>query len=257
MVLSSMIQLVPGGRLRMRSLQLTLRRQWDRIDQYQLVEWSPVIQDVLSWWRDRRFSGAGVPSARVMVRRLGRGLGDSLGRAVRFRSVGSGKRRALDQCMGALGDRECSQVVCSTFRRFLSGGLCRQIDSRVVSAEPRRDSFFFSEIHRSEDSPLGGGSVCGDFPTAYYGETQCASGRFFSPRPDLGLRVDAEAGGLQGFVQEVAGVNRPVCNILNHRCSFYFSPYHITMIWGRMRFFETGMGGRRMLFLPGLSFRRV
>ena len=31
----------------------------------------------------------------------------------------------------------------------------------------------------------------------------------------------------------------------------------IAMIWGRMRFFETGMGGRRMLFLPGLSFRQV
>ena len=52
-VLSSMIQLVPGGRLRMRSLQLTLRRQWDQIDQSQLVEWSPVIQDNLSWWLDR------------------------------------------------------------------------------------------------------------------------------------------------------------------------------------------------------------
>ena len=45
----------------------------------------------------RRFSGAGVPSARVMVRRLGRGLEGSLGRAGRFRPVGSGRRRALDQ----------------------------------------------------------------------------------------------------------------------------------------------------------------
>ena len=68
-VLSSMIHLVPGGRLLMRSLQLTLRRQWGQIDQSQLVEWSPVIQDDLSWWRDRDrlglgiFSGAGVPSA--------------------------------------------------------------------------------------------------------------------------------------------------------------------------------------------------
>ena len=51
-MLSSMIQLVPGGRLRMRSLQLTLRRQWDQIDQSQLVEWSPMIQDDLSWWLD-------------------------------------------------------------------------------------------------------------------------------------------------------------------------------------------------------------
>ena len=128
-MLSSMIQLVPGGRLLMRSLQLPLRRQWGQIDQSQLVEWSPVIQDDLSWWRDRDrlvlsvFSGAGVPSARVMVRRLGRGLGCSLGRAVRFRPVGPGRRRALDQCTGALGDRECSQVVCSTSRRFLSVSL--------------------------------------------------------------------------------------------------------------------------------------
>ena len=104
-------------------------------------------------------------------------------------------------------------MVCSTSHRFLSGSLRRQIDSRVVSTEPRRDSFFFSELRRSEDSPLGGGSVCGDFPTGYYGETQCASGRSFSPKPGFGLRVDAEAGGLQGFVQEVAGVSRPVCNV--------------------------------------------
>ena len=51
-MLSLMIQLVPGGHLRMGSLQLTLRRQWDQIDQSQLVEWSPVIQVDLSWWLD-------------------------------------------------------------------------------------------------------------------------------------------------------------------------------------------------------------
>ena len=148
-----------------------------------------------------------------MVRRLVRGLGGSLGRAGHFRPVGSRRRRALDQCMEALGDRESSQVVCSTSRRFLSGGLRRQFDSCVVSAEPRRDSFFFSELHRSEDSPLGGGSVCSDFPTVYYGETQCADGRSFSPKPNLRLRVDAETGGLRVSVQEVAGFDRPVCNI--------------------------------------------
>ena len=104
-------------------------------------------------------------------------------------------------------------MVCSTSRRFLSGGLRRQFDSHVVSAEPRRDSFFFSELHRSEDSPLGGGSVSSDFPTVYYGETQCPGGRSFSPKPDLGLRVDADAGGLWGSVQEVAGFDQPVCNI--------------------------------------------
>ena len=52
-VLSSMIQLVPGGRLHMSCLQLALRRQWDKIDQSQLVEWSPVIHQDLSWSLDR------------------------------------------------------------------------------------------------------------------------------------------------------------------------------------------------------------
>ena len=52
-VLSSIIQLVPGGRLRMRSLQLALRSQWNQVDQSQLVEWSPVIHQDLSGWLDR------------------------------------------------------------------------------------------------------------------------------------------------------------------------------------------------------------
>ena len=39
--------------LRMRSLQLALRSQWDHVDQSQLVEWSPVIHQDLSWWLDR------------------------------------------------------------------------------------------------------------------------------------------------------------------------------------------------------------
>ena len=52
-VLSSMIQLVPGGRLLMRSLQLTLRRHWDHVDQSVLVEWSPAIRQDLDWWLDR------------------------------------------------------------------------------------------------------------------------------------------------------------------------------------------------------------
>ena len=161
----------------------------------------------------RRFSGAGVPSARVMVRRLGRGLGGSLRRSGRFRPLGSGGWRALDQCSRALGDRESSQVVCSTSRRCLSGSLRRQFDCRVISEEPRRDSLFTSELHRSEDSPLGGGSVGSDFPAVCYGKTQCVGGRSFLPEPDLGRRVDAEAGGLHGSVQDVAGVNLPVCNI--------------------------------------------
>ena len=51
-VLSSMIQLVPRGRLRMRSLQFTLRRLWDQVDQTALVSWTPEIRSDLEWWLD-------------------------------------------------------------------------------------------------------------------------------------------------------------------------------------------------------------
>ena len=162
----------------------------------------------------RRFSGAGVPSAQVLVRRLGRGLGGSLGRAGRFRPVGSGRRRALDQCTGA---RSMHERALKWFAPLLAGASVAVFADNSTAVSYLRNQggtqFFFSELHRSEDSPLGGGSVGSAFPTVCYGETQCAGGRSFSPKPDLGLRVDAEAGGLQGSVQEVAGVNRPVCNI--------------------------------------------
>ena len=52
-VLASMIQLVLGGRLRMRSLQFTLRRSWDQVDQTALVLWTPEIRTDLEWWLDR------------------------------------------------------------------------------------------------------------------------------------------------------------------------------------------------------------
>ena len=45
----------------------------------------------------RHFSGAGVHSARIVVRRLGRGLGGSLRRSGHFRPLGSRRGRALDQ----------------------------------------------------------------------------------------------------------------------------------------------------------------
>ena len=52
-VLSSMTQLVLGGRLRMRSLQFVLRQSWDRVDQSVLIRWTPGIRQDLEWWLDR------------------------------------------------------------------------------------------------------------------------------------------------------------------------------------------------------------
>ena len=49
-MLSSMFHLVPGGWLRMRSLQLCLHQSWDRVDQSTRIPWSPDCLQDLQWW---------------------------------------------------------------------------------------------------------------------------------------------------------------------------------------------------------------
>ena len=49
-MLSSLSHLVPGGRLRMRSLQICLHRSWDRLDPSAPVAWSPDCLRDLQWW---------------------------------------------------------------------------------------------------------------------------------------------------------------------------------------------------------------
>ena len=58
--LSSLIHLVPGGRLRLRSLQLALRSGWDFVDESVLVAWDDSCQADLLWWYDKDWLTDGV-----------------------------------------------------------------------------------------------------------------------------------------------------------------------------------------------------
>ena len=49
-ILSSLSHLVPGGRLRVRSLQLCLHRSWDRGDQSVRIPWSQDCLKDIRWW---------------------------------------------------------------------------------------------------------------------------------------------------------------------------------------------------------------
>ena len=161
----------------------------------------------------RRFSGACVPSARIVVRRLGRGLGGSSRRSCYFRPLGSRGGQIVDQCQRAPGHRESSPVVCSSTRGFFGGNFRRQLHGHCLPQEPGRHAFSSSELHCAEDSLLGGVSSSCDLPTVHHGEAQRAGGCFVSPEPDSGLRMDTETGGLSGSVQEVVGLDRPFCQI--------------------------------------------
>ena len=104
-------------------------------------------------------------------------------------------------------------MVRSTTRRFFGGNFRRQLHSHCLLKEAGWHSFSSSELRCVENSPLGGGSSSCDFPTVHHGETHRTGGFFVSPEPDSGLRMDTEAGGLSGSVQEVTGLDRPFCYI--------------------------------------------
>ena len=58
--LSSLCHMVPGGRLRLRSLQLLLRQQWDFVDKSVVPAWSPEVASDLDWWSDASHLLSGV-----------------------------------------------------------------------------------------------------------------------------------------------------------------------------------------------------
>ena len=61
--LTSLCHLVPGGRLRLRSLQLCLRKSCDFVDESVSVEWTDMIRSDLLWWSGARNILAGVSLA--------------------------------------------------------------------------------------------------------------------------------------------------------------------------------------------------
>ena len=64
-ILSSLSHLVPGGHLRVRSLQLCLHQTWDRVDQSVRIPWAPVCLRDLQWWLDLPRLSLGVSLAQV------------------------------------------------------------------------------------------------------------------------------------------------------------------------------------------------
>ena len=57
--LPSLCQLVPGGHLWMRSLQLVLRSHWGFLDKSVILEWNQEILSNLTWWSDAWYLIAG------------------------------------------------------------------------------------------------------------------------------------------------------------------------------------------------------
>ena len=210
-VLSSMIQLVPGGRLRMRSLQIVLRRAWDHYDQTVLVSWTPEIRLDLEWWLTRSRLEQGISLAQVSPQVSDAsdvGLGAHLGEEVAS-GLWSHEEAAL-----SINARELLAVENALlfFAPQISNSTVAVFaDNSTAIAYLRNQGGTWSQLLNSisqrilwwaESLPV----VLA--PQFIMGRNNFMADSLSRPNQILGVGVDSEIRGVSGFAQEVAGVHR-------------------------------------------------
>ena len=213
-LLSPLTPFIPGGRLRMRSLQLRLHRLWDQKDYSTLIPWDPACRQDLEWWLvpgsspGRHLSDSSQPSPQLLVRCLGRGVGCSPPGRNRFRPLVSGGSSVVHQRMGTSCGGVRSTALPSSGSQLHSNCLFGQLDSLGLPSQTGGHSISIPQFHCTEDSPLGGDDRVSPDPSIHSGQEQCSGGLPVSSKPGPGVRVDSEVGGVSGVEQQVAGDDR-------------------------------------------------
>ena len=163
--------------------------------------------------RTRNLTRTGIPSARLMGRRLRCRLGGAPRRPGRFWPLVSLRIAKLHQPSGAPADFLCSSAFSSSSPQHRGGGVFGQYHSSSIPMTSRWNQVCDSKPDGAGPSVLGGGEFYHASASVHHGAQQCVGRRTFSPTSNLGLRMDSQIIGLQSTPLEVASNNRPVCNI--------------------------------------------
>ena len=214
-VLSSLSHLIPGGRLSMRSLQLTLHCCWDRANDSTLIPWDNRCLQDLSWWLDLDQVS---PDLDFWSDASDLGWGAHLGR-----EVVSGRWSPEDTSL-SINARELLAVEQShsfspSGHRLHGLHLCRQLHGGGLPSElggrggGGGGSFCVSQQDCAADFSLGGVSLQSSGPSDHHGSKQCPRRCPVQTQPDPGLQVDAEDGGLRRTTAPLASHGRPLCHL--------------------------------------------
>ena len=156
---------------------------------------------------------AGVSRPRLLVRRLGRGLGGTYGSSHRFRPLERNRGGALHQHQGAPGSSSGSppppvlsggENGCSLLRQCHGGRLPPQGGGHEVS---------LPELPRSGDPPLVRVTVHPSGSSVNSGLTQCPGEHSVLSSPAPSYRVVPQHGDVSFFASLVAGPDRLVCHL--------------------------------------------
>ena len=211
-VLSSLAHLVPGGRLRMRSLQLCLHRSWDRLDGVGVTGMSPRPPVVAppSSPVFRSVSLPGVSRPTLLVRR---GVGCPSRPSGCFRPVGLASGSIVHQRQGTVGRTAGSSPVPVLSTWSHGGCLLRQHHGGGVSPQGGGHEVSSPQLLGTGDLALDRVPLHPPGSTISSGLQQCPRGRSVSPPPAPTFRVVAEHDRLSVFKKDLAGPNRLICHL--------------------------------------------
>ena len=155
----------------------------------------------------RGVSRSDLPGFRLLVRRLGRGLGCSPRFSDRFRPLGSGSGGFLHKRSRAPGCGGGSPPLSAFFGREGSFSLLRQQHSGVLSPQRGRHEISISELSHSGDPALGGVPLHPPLASVHSGVTERPSGLLLSSSPASSYRIFPSPGGFSLYKSSLAGAN--------------------------------------------------
>ena len=215
-VLSSIIQLIPGGRLRMRSLQFTIRRSWDQVDQTALVAWNPEISADLEWWlnRDRLVLGIALdqvsPQLDLWSDASDVGWGEHLGEEVVF---GRWAPEELDFSVNARELLAIERALHCFASQIRDSSVAIFADNSTAIVYLRNQGGTRSLLLNAIAQRILRWSETSFDSTIYHGSSQCASGLVISSQSGARVRMNAQDRGIPRAPEEVASVNQSICHL--------------------------------------------
>ena len=216
---SSLAHLVPGGRLRMRSLQLCLNRSWNHVDLSLPVAWSTECLQDLQWWLHLPRLSQGVSLRQVSPDLDFWSDASDVGWGAHLGPLVASGLWDLEQASLSINARELLAIQHGLlhFQSSLRGadgrGLLRQRHCSGVSLQGGRHQISLAEHHCSGDPALVGVSSHPSGSSIPPELQQCPGGRSVSPSPAAAFRVVPQHDCVSIFVSSVAVADRFVCDL--------------------------------------------
>ena len=155
----------------------------------------------------------GLPRSRLLVRRLGRGLGCSPRFSDRFRPLGSGSDGSLHKGSRAPGCSGGSPPLSAFSGREGSFHILRQQHSSVLSPQRGQHEVSIFKHSHSGDPALGGVPLHSPLAPVHSGVPECPSGLSLSSSPAPSYRMVPSPGGFSLYQSSLPGSNRLVCHV--------------------------------------------